>query len=197
LRAADALVSMQDNALGRRLRELREASIASEPESPAVEEAGSPLPPPRKPLGELLVSRGLVSETTLEAALAEQRSSGQPLGHILLASGAVTPQSLARAVTEQHGFDASGSLRGRLASDGAGESFLLIEAGDPEPLFVAGSFLDAADAAFELIEQGEDGRLAIVRDSDGERECVWSYSPEPSTELIGHGAEDHARFEEQ
>jgi hypothetical protein len=188
---------MQDNALGRRLRELREASIASELEPVAVEEAGPPLPPLRKPLGELLVSRGLVSEAALEAALAEQHSSGQPLGQILLASGAVTPQNLARAVTEQHGFDASGSLRGRLAPDGAGESFLLIEAGDPEPLYAANSFLDAADAAFELIEQGEERQLAIVRDCDGERDCVWSYSPEPSDELIGHGAEDHPRFEEQ
>ncbi len=188
---------MQDNALGRRLRELREASVVSEPEPVAVEEAEPPAPPPRKPLGELLVSRGLVSETALEAALAEQRSSGQPLGQILLASGAVTPQNLARVVTEQHGFDASGSLRGRLAPESSGESFLLIEAGDPEPLFVAGSFLDAADAAFELIEQGEERRLAIVRDHEGERDCVWSYSPEPSAELIGHAGQDHAWLEEQ
>ena len=192
------LLPMQDNALGRRLRELREASFAPEPEPVAVEEAGPPAPPPRKPLGELLVGKGLLGEAALDHALAEQRATGRPLGQILLAAGAVTPQDLARTVTEQLGFDSvAGSLRVRLAPGDSAEEYLLIEAGDPEPLFVAETFLDAVDAAFELIEQGEERTLAIVRDQEGERDCVWSYSPEASAELIRDARENHARLEEQ
>ena len=189
---------MQDNALGRRLRELREATPAPEPVPAPTEEAESPLPP-RRQLGELLVDKGLVSEEALERALEEQRASGRPLGQILLASGAVSPQNLARTVTEQHGFDSSAaSLRTRIA-DGSGETFLLIEAGDPEPLSVADSFLDAADTAFELIEEGEERTLAIVRERDGERDCLWSYRPgeTDSAELVGDARQDHPRFEEQ
>ncbi len=100
-----ALVSMPDDALGRRLRELREASTAPEPDPASVQEAGPPTPPARQQLGELLVRKGLVREDELESALAEQRATGRPLGQILLAAGAVTPQNLARTVTEQHGVD--------------------------------------------------------------------------------------------
>ena len=192
-----ALVSMPDDALGRRLRELREASTAPEPDSASVQEAG---PPARQKLGELLVRKGFVREDELESALAEQRATGRPLGQILLAAGAVTPQNLARTLTEQNGFDSSAaSLRVRLAPTETGESYLLIEAGDPEPLYAADSFLDAADRAFELIEQGEDRSLAIVRELDGERDCVWSYRPgeTDSAERVRHGAEDHPRLEEQ
>jgi hypothetical protein len=193
------VVSMPDDALGRRLRELREASIAPELEPSPVDETGTLHTPSRPQLGELLVRKGLVSKDALEAALAEQRTNGRPLGQILLAAGAVTEQDLARTLTRQHGFDSSASLRVRLAPEESGESYLLIEAGDPEPIDVASSFLDAADTAFELIEQDEQRELAIVRDRDGERECLWSYRPgdEDSAELVGHGAEDHARLEEQ
>ncbi len=85
-----ALVSMPDDALGRRLRELREASTAPEPEPASVQEAE---PPARQQLGELLVRKGLVREDEVEAALAEQRATGRPLGQILLAAGAVTPRT--------------------------------------------------------------------------------------------------------
>jgi hypothetical protein len=193
------VASMPDDALGRRLRELREASTAPEPEPALVAEAAPLAPPPRQRLGELLVRKGLVSEDALEAALAEQRATGRPLGQILLAAGAVTEQNLARTLTEQNGFDSSASLRVRLAPGESGETYLLIEAGDPEPLYVADSFLDAADRAFEMIDRGEQRELAIVRDREGDRDCLWSYRPgeTDSAQLVGHGAEDHPRLEEQ
>jgi hypothetical protein len=46
---------------------------------------------------------------------------------------------------------------------------------DSEPLHVASTFLDAADAAFELIEERNPDRLEIVRAHGGELEHVWSY----------------------
>jgi general secretion pathway protein E len=54
-------------------------------------------------LGSLLVRDGLVSETELEAALAQQRlSSTRRLGEILVARGALTEAEVSRALAEQH-----------------------------------------------------------------------------------------------
>ena len=60
---------------------------------------------PWRPLGLLLVAKGLVTEAQLELALAEQRRSGRLLGQILVGSGYVTGLALAQALTEQHGVE--------------------------------------------------------------------------------------------
>jgi hypothetical protein len=58
---------------------------------------------PWRPLGALLVDRGLLSAAELERALSEQRRTGRVLGQILVESGAVTGLSLARVLAAQHG----------------------------------------------------------------------------------------------
>ncbi|HEY3051473.1 MAG TPA: hypothetical protein VGJ40_07070 [Gaiellaceae bacterium] len=58
-----------------------------------------------RPLGALLVDKGLLTESQLDAALAEQRRSGRLVGQILVESGAVSALSLARALSEQHGVE--------------------------------------------------------------------------------------------
>jgi hypothetical protein len=199
---------MSDDALSRRLRQIREAEALPElepmPEAASEEELEATAPPRRKPLGELLVGKGLISDEALEAALEQQKVDGRPLGQILLAAGELTPQNLARTLTEQHGFDFSGTLRERLSTldrgqsddghagpetsdmgldDGpgyepSGESYLLFEAGVAGPLHTAASFLDAADVAFELIDDRDPEQLQIVRFRDGQREQLWSYTRE-------------------
>jgi hypothetical protein len=189
---------MSDNALSRRLREIREAETPPEAElelEPAQDEREepTPLPPGRRPLGELLVGKGLVSRAALEAALEQQRLDGRPLGQILVAAGELTPQNLARTLTGQHGFDFSAtSLRDRLATgedDGQelrprtadeDERYLLLDGVAPEPLHVATSFIDAADVAFELIDARNPEELEIVRLRGGERDQLWSYRKEPA-----------------
>jgi hypothetical protein len=172
---------MDDQPLNQRLREIREAL-----DSPAAEPEAEPTPEPRRraPLGRLLVTKGLVSEALIERALDQQGKDGRPLGQILIEMGAVSPQNLARALTEQHGVDFSGSLRDRLGGDESdepggertgAESFIVRETSDGEPLHTAPTFLDAADAAFELIEDRDPERLEIVRAQGGELEHVWSY----------------------
>ncbi len=171
---------MGDQPLNQRLREIREAedaqAVVAMPEQP-------PESQPRAQLGRLLVGKGLLSEAVLEHALEQQGENGRPLGQILIELGAISPQSLTRALTEQTGFDYSGSLRARLETDDtdepgrqpAAESFLVREASDGEPLHVAASFLDAADVAFELIEERDPECLEIVRAHGGELEHVWAY----------------------
>jgi hypothetical protein len=168
---------MMDQPLNQRLREIIEGHNAPDDEP-------VPEPPRRTPLGRMLVEKGLVSEDVLEQALEQQRENERPLGQILVELGAISPQNLARTLTEQHGFDSSGSLRARLSVSGEAEAkdgqaqpdtYLVREPSGGEPLHVASALLDAADAAFELIEDHDPEQLEIVRARGGELEHVWSY----------------------
>ena len=68
------------------------------------ESAAAALPPGlpgRRPIGEFLVERGLVTPDELEAALAQQRLSGQRLGEILVERGLISRMALASVLGEQ------------------------------------------------------------------------------------------------
>jgi hypothetical protein len=69
----------------------------------------------RRPLGELLVLRGIVDEGDVAWALREQRAAWSPLGQILIARGAISPLDLESTLAEQE----SGTV-GREAGFGAG-----------------------------------------------------------------------------
>jgi hypothetical protein len=58
-----------------------------------------------RPLGELLVEKGLVTSDELEAALEEQAESGRLLGAILVERGFVSGPALAVALAEQYGVE--------------------------------------------------------------------------------------------
>jgi hypothetical protein len=58
-----------------------------------------------RPLGELLVEKGLVTERELEHALALQKETGRLLGAILVERGYVSGPALAVALAEQYGVE--------------------------------------------------------------------------------------------
>jgi hypothetical protein len=60
---------------------------------------------PWRPLGLLLVGKGLVTDAELERSLNEQRRSGRLLGQILVGNGYVTSLALTQALAEQHGVE--------------------------------------------------------------------------------------------
>jgi hypothetical protein len=62
---------------------------------------------PWRPLGELFVSRGLISEAELETALAEQAATGKRLGEILVERGLVSGPDLTSALMDQLGAEIS------------------------------------------------------------------------------------------
>jgi hypothetical protein len=72
-----------------------------------------------RPLGQLLVQRGLLSNEELEAALNEQDRTGDLLGEILLRSGLLSKLALASSLHEQslvdeHESGFGSGLRGAL-----------------------------------------------------------------------------------
>src|SRR6266540_980231 len=54
-----------------------------------------------RPIGEIFVSAGLISQEQLDRALDEQKRTGQRLGEVLVAHGAVSRLELASALAEQ------------------------------------------------------------------------------------------------
>lgn len=66
--------------------------------------AAAPFPSEgRRPLGEVLVARGIVTPEQLTAALDQQRSTGRPLGEIIVALGFAPGPIVAQALATQHG----------------------------------------------------------------------------------------------
>jgi hypothetical protein len=55
----------------------------------------------RRPIGQILIDKGEISEVDLETALAEQERTGRRLGEILIESGRTSWLALARAIAEQ------------------------------------------------------------------------------------------------
>ena len=80
-------------------RDTTPADVAHDHVEPAAETAAPPTAPPR--LGELLVEKGLLTGSELEAALAEQEDSGRLLGEVIVDLGYVPMITLVNVLTEQ------------------------------------------------------------------------------------------------
>jgi len=63
---------------------------------------GRPMNEQFERIGELLVKKGLVTQTTLNAALADQHNSGKRIGEILIEKGLVTEFQIAQVLAEQY-----------------------------------------------------------------------------------------------
>ena len=57
----------------------------------------------RRPLGQILISRGILSEDQLRIALLEQMKANQPIGKLLVALGFVSETTLREALSESLG----------------------------------------------------------------------------------------------
>jgi hypothetical protein len=132
---------------------------------------------PWRPLGELLVDKGIVKAADVEVALAEQRSTGRLLGEILVAFGYVTSWTLARALADQHGVELErkeGADESPAAERGPAE--LTPRTAEPrewQPLgkiLVANGFLSEAELDKALAAQAEHphrrlGEILVARGS--------------------------------
>jgi hypothetical protein len=57
-----------------------------------------------KPLGELLLDRGIISQAQMEKGLEVQKEKGGLIGEILVGLGFVKEEDIAQALTAQYGF---------------------------------------------------------------------------------------------
>jgi type IV pilus assembly protein PilB len=80
------------------------AAAHDEPQEPDGDNAGAELRPRNRPLGELLVGRGLVSEDQLREALLKQTASGKRLGNLLVELDLLGERALTDVLAEQLGL---------------------------------------------------------------------------------------------
>lgn len=147
----------------------------------------SRLEPAWRPLGKLLVDLEYLTESQLERALAAQRDDGGRLGEILVSRGLLSGGELAQALAEQHGVE--------LGPQDEAELHTVVRPIKPEepvyklfevifepgyqrrtPLFESTNFLEAADHAFEFVEEHDPAALEIHRTHGAAQETVWNYS---------------------
>lgn len=155
------------------------------PEPPAPVASGAE--PAWRPLGKLLVDLEFLTESQLERALAAQREEGGRLGEILVSRGLLSGAELAQALAEQHGVelavqDESGLqtiVRPLTAEEPVYKLFeVIFEPGYQRrtELFESANFLEVADHGFEFVAEHEPAALEIHRTHGAAQETVWNYS---------------------
>jgi hypothetical protein len=119
---------------------------------------------PWRPLGALLVDRGLLTGAELELALGEQRRTGRVLGEILVARGYVSGLALAQALADQHGVQ----LRPRGGDEPRWQAAQASQPGEPRKtwrplgkLLVESGFLAEGELDRALAEQLERPELRL------------------------------------
>jgi hypothetical protein len=152
-------------------------------EDPAPEPKLAAVPETWRPLGRLLVEKGLITQTQLAESLLAQAETGGRLGEILVQRGAVTASQLAHALGEQHGVALTGELQGTLKPLTPTEPVYRVYEvtfrqgfQDRRSLNESPNFLDAADFAMEYVQEHGPEALEIERRDGSEQETVWTYS---------------------
>jgi hypothetical protein len=135
-----------------------------------------------RPLGRLLVEKGLITQTQLAEALLAQRDD-QRLGELLVERSLISGGELARALSEQHGVELVGDVEATLEPTATGEPRYWVYAvafhrgfQQRSVLSKAPSFLEAADFAMDLVQEQSPEALEIERVDGDDREIVWTYS---------------------
>jgi hypothetical protein len=151
------------------------APVASEPQ------------PAWRPLGKVLVDLEFLTESQLERALVAQREEGSRLGEILVSRGLLSGAELAQALAEQHGVELAAHDQVELQTvvrpirpeEPVYKLFeIIFEPGYQRrtELFESANFLETADYAFEFVDEHDPAALEIHRTHDAAQETVWNYS---------------------
>ena len=141
-----------------------------------------------RPLGRLLVEKGLITQTDLVEALVQQNDTNGRLGEILVERGAITGSDLAHALGEQHGVELTGEVEATLKPTPPGEPVYRIfkvtfrqSFQERSTLWESANFLDAADYAMEYVQDHSPEALEIESIDGDEQETVWTYSETRAT----------------
>ena len=160
------------------------------PEDPEPESAPhlAEVPTAWRPLGRLLVDKGLITRTQLAEALLHQNETNGRLGEILIERGVITGSELAHALGEQHGVELTGELETKLKPAPETDPVYVVfnvafHQGFQQrsTLWESANFLEAADFAMEYVQDHKPEALEIERIDGEEQETVWTYSETRAT----------------
>jgi hypothetical protein len=154
--------------------------------APSLPTATQPEPAWR-PLGKVLVDLEFLTESQLERALAAQREGGERLGEILVSRGLLSGAELAQALAEQHGVELAAQDEAELhtvvrpitSEEPVYKLFeVIFEPGYQRrtELFESVNFLETADFAFEFVDEHDPAALEIHRTQGAAQETIWNYS---------------------
>lgn len=153
------------------------------PEEPEPEPKLAAVPGTWRPLGRLLVDKGLITQTQLAEALLTQADTDGRLGEILVERGVITGSQLAHALGEQHGVELTGELETSLKPVTTNEPVYRVynvtfRQGFQQrnSLCESANFLEAADFAMEYVQDHSPEALEIERLDGAQQETVWTYS---------------------
>jgi hypothetical protein len=153
------------------------------PEDPEPEPKLAVVPGTWRPLGRLLVDKGLITQTQLAEALLTQADTDGRLGEILVERGAITGSQLAHALGEQHGVELTSELETTLKPVTTSEPVYRVynvtfRQGFQQrnSLCESANFLEAADFAMEYVQDHSPEALEIERLDGAQQETVWTYS---------------------
>lgn len=108
---------------------------------------------PWRPLGQMLVERGLIDEQQLEIALREHASSGEPIGSVLVSLEYIPEETLRHVLLEQCGLDMTrqegfgSGLLGQLERRGVGHRAARESAPPVEPAAEKAEALEPVSSA--------------------------------------------------
>jgi hypothetical protein len=177
--SAFSLARVLSEQHGVRLESAKPAEVAPHAPEPPLEQAW-------RPLGKVLVELEFLTESQLERALTMQREEGGKLGEVLVSRGLLSGAELAQALAQQHGVELDAQDEAQLEtvvrSASAEEPVYKLYEVIFEPgyqrrteLFESANFLEAADYAFEFVDDNEPAALEIHRTLGAAQETVWSY----------------------
>jgi hypothetical protein len=138
-----------------------------------------------RPLGKVLIEQGFLTEAQLGEALTQQQESHARLGEILVTRGLLSGSQLAQALAAQHGveLDPESELESAVLPVAEEEPAYKVfevhfEPGWQRrlPVYESPNFLEAADFAFEYVDEHDPAALEIHRTLGAAEETVWNYS---------------------
>jgi hypothetical protein len=174
-------------SLARVLSQQHGVQLSPREGAPAPASVGAAPEQAWRPLGRVLVDLEFLTESQLERALAAQREEGCRLGEILVSRGLLSGGELAQALAEQHGVELAAQdevelqtvVRPLTPEEPVYKLFeVIFEPGYQRrtELFESANFLEAADYAFEFVDQHDPAALEIHRTHGAAQETVWNYS---------------------
>ena len=138
-----------------------------------------------RPLGKVLLDQGVLSPEQLNDALGDQKERHCRLGEILVSRELITGTQLAHALAEQHGveLDPEDELESEVMPVAEEQPTYKVFEVHFEPgfqrrtsLYESPNFLEAADFAFEFVAAHDPTALEIHRTHGAAQETVWNYS---------------------